>query len=550
MDDHHLKEEEHESVGELSAVFSHFVMKCLYLARIGRLDIFWSVNKLARAVTKWTRACDKRLAPLISYISSYKWIRAMLLCGKHSTAMQTLIVSRLWFCRRPWRLKINIRRGLVFFGSHTFFASTLDVQETDFSFTQFYWKLESFFSMQVLRMDGFAALDLWDLVMEVFDSFPSRTEGPKIELRRNPSAVASPNMHNHPNQVQRNSNKHWSHSIKYNNFWFWCFVVCLWGQWGGQQNDYQRSKSHNETCFTDPQSCSGYCFLTESMWTQKFKSVTLTPNINSQTCWLKGILHVMSGTIFFCCSTSAMLAPFAAPRISAWWAAPQWGRGYKIKRKKQELCPSRDSSDECVFFYCDKFLHRIESDCIEKSGDADSFVETRQQGWVLNQDHSTQRRRLKCDTRMHTLAGWWESSGETRRIKKKGEEEKDSEDSDNPAAGTWYNKEELVARNFQAWVKPLAHGASCSVCQESQKNTEATWDHCQHTSPDTSHYMEAIFSMVRKICRKPPGDPMEDANVNLAIWEMFRKTTLRAAVHLGKDYDTNLRSVKKYLLKN
>ena len=40
----------------------------LYLARIGRLDILWSVNKRARAVTKWTKACDKRLARLISYI--------------------------------------------------------------------------------------------------------------------------------------------------------------------------------------------------------------------------------------------------------------------------------------------------------------------------------------------------------------------------------------------------------------------------------------------------------------------------------------------------
>ena len=29
--------------------------------------------------------------------------------------------------------------------------------------------------------------------------------------------------------------------------------------------------------------------------------------------------------------------------------------------------------------------------------------------------------------------------------------------------------------------------------------------------------------------------PMKDLNVNLAIWEMFMNTTLRAAVHLGKD---------------
>ena len=47
-----------KSVGELSTVCSHIVLKCLYLARIGRPDILWSVNKLARAVTKWTKSCD------------------------------------------------------------------------------------------------------------------------------------------------------------------------------------------------------------------------------------------------------------------------------------------------------------------------------------------------------------------------------------------------------------------------------------------------------------------------------------------------------------
>ena len=55
-------------VGELSKVCPQIVLKCLYLARIGRLGILWSANKLARAVTKWTQACDRRLARLISHI--------------------------------------------------------------------------------------------------------------------------------------------------------------------------------------------------------------------------------------------------------------------------------------------------------------------------------------------------------------------------------------------------------------------------------------------------------------------------------------------------
>ena len=67
IDDHQFKEEM-KSVGELSQVCSHIVLNCLYLARIGRPDILWSVNKLARSITKWTKSCDKRLNRLISYI--------------------------------------------------------------------------------------------------------------------------------------------------------------------------------------------------------------------------------------------------------------------------------------------------------------------------------------------------------------------------------------------------------------------------------------------------------------------------------------------------
>ena len=68
IDYHHFKEEELKSVGELSKVCSQIVLKCLYLTRIGRLENLWSVNKLARSITKWTKAYDKRLNRLISYI--------------------------------------------------------------------------------------------------------------------------------------------------------------------------------------------------------------------------------------------------------------------------------------------------------------------------------------------------------------------------------------------------------------------------------------------------------------------------------------------------
>ena len=67
LDDHQFKKEELESVGDFIWLCSQIVLKCLYLARIGRPDISWSVNKLVRGITKWTQACDRCLARLISY---------------------------------------------------------------------------------------------------------------------------------------------------------------------------------------------------------------------------------------------------------------------------------------------------------------------------------------------------------------------------------------------------------------------------------------------------------------------------------------------------
>ena len=97
------------------------------------------------------------------------------------------------------------------------------------------------------------------------------------------------------------------------------------------------------------------------------------------------------------------------------------------------------------------------------------------------------------------------------------QEEEDSEDSDNPAAETWYFKEELVAQNSEAWRETLAHGASqlTGKVKRRRKRRGTTTSKYRRTHRTI---WEAVFSMVRKIYGKPPGDRMEDLNVNLAIW--------------------------------
>ena len=53
--------------------------------------------------------------------------------------------------------------------------------------------------------------------------------------------------------------------------------------------------------------------------------------------------------------------------------------------------------------------------------------------------------------------------------------------------------------------------------------------------------------MVRRIYGREHDDPVDDLDVNMAIWGIFLNATLRAAVHLGPDNEANLRYVKNNL---
>ena len=178
MDAHQFKEEENESVGELSTVCSQIVLKCLYFARIGRPDILWSVNKLARAVTKWTKACDKRLARLISYIHHTCEYRQC--CYVGNTAQQ----CRLGLCQDSdfagdlEDSKSTSGGILCIFGSQTFVpTSWMCKKQTSVSHSS---TEDEIISLDAgLRMDGIPALDLWDLVIEEFHSSPNQTNNTK-----------------------------------------------------------------------------------------------------------------------------------------------------------------------------------------------------------------------------------------------------------------------------------------------------------------------------------------------------------------------------------
>ena len=115
-----FSEEEMKSVGELSNTCSRIVLKCLYLARIGRPDILWSVNKLARSITKWTKACDKRLNRLISKIHHTCEYRQYCHVGNTAEQCRLGLFQDFDFAGDLEDSKSTSGGTLCIFGSHTF----------------------------------------------------------------------------------------------------------------------------------------------------------------------------------------------------------------------------------------------------------------------------------------------------------------------------------------------------------------------------------------------------------------------------------------------
>ena len=137
LNNHQIQNEELESVADLSEVCSQIVLKCLYLARICRLDILWSVNRLARSVTKWTQACDRRLARLISHIHRTRDYRQYCHVGNTTQHFRLGLFQDSDFAGDLEDSKSTSGRVVYFWFSHTC-AHQLDVQKAKFSVTQFY----------------------------------------------------------------------------------------------------------------------------------------------------------------------------------------------------------------------------------------------------------------------------------------------------------------------------------------------------------------------------------------------------------------------------
>ena len=138
------------------------------------------MNKLARSITKWTNACEKRLNLLISYIhhtSEYKQY-----CHVRNTAEQCRLglFQDSDFAGDLEDSKSTSGGTLCVFGSHTFVPiSWMCEKRTAVSHSSTESEIISLDTG--LRLDGLPALELWDLIVSVFENIShvsDRTEQP------------------------------------------------------------------------------------------------------------------------------------------------------------------------------------------------------------------------------------------------------------------------------------------------------------------------------------------------------------------------------------
>ena len=134
------------------------------------------MNKLARSITKWTKACDKRLNRLISYIhhtSKYKQY-----CHVGNTAKQCRLglFQDSDFAGDLEDSKSTSGGTLCIFGSHTFVPiSWMCKKQTSVSRSSTESEIISLDTG--LRLDGLPALELWDLIVSVLGNVSRVSDG-------------------------------------------------------------------------------------------------------------------------------------------------------------------------------------------------------------------------------------------------------------------------------------------------------------------------------------------------------------------------------------
>ena len=288
--------------------------------------------------------------------SSHKWILAILLCGEHSTTMQIWIDSKLWFCRRQDSKSTS--GVLCIFGSHTFVPiSWMCKKQTSVSQFNRSWNHFSRCKFTHGRYSRSHSLGFGDWSIS-FRTEHNRTDGPKREPRWNPSAVVEPNMHNtihipHTSVIHTNRDHippNFTHS--YPNAMLYVFEAVIKMMIKGR-SPTMRHVSRTHRVALD--------------WL--IDRINLDPKIQIRYIDTKNQIRELHTWWVAQSSAFVQYHRFQLNLLHQEFQLDKLHQndGEKdagAKRRRKSCVQVATCSDESIFVHSDKFLHRIQPDCI------------------------------------------------------------------------------------------------------------------------------------------------------------------------------------------
>ena len=159
---------------------------CSEMLILGTNWTTWSVNKLGRSITKWTKACDKHLNRLISYIHQTCEYKQYCHVGNTAEQCRLGLFQDSDFAGDLEDSKSTSGRTLCIFGSHTFVPiSWMCKKQTAVSHSS---TESEIISLDIgLRLDGLPTMELWDLIVSGLGNVSRVSDGsgkPESDVRK------------------------------------------------------------------------------------------------------------------------------------------------------------------------------------------------------------------------------------------------------------------------------------------------------------------------------------------------------------------------------
>ena len=152
----------------MSPIAARVVLKALYVARIARYDFMWTVNMLAREVTRWTQACDRRLHRLVQYMHQTAEYAQLCFVGDAPSKCWITLFSDASFAGDLRDSKSTSGGLLVLCGPNTFVPISWICKKQG-AVSHSTAEAEVISLDAGVRLEGLPALTLWSLVIDVFE---------------------------------------------------------------------------------------------------------------------------------------------------------------------------------------------------------------------------------------------------------------------------------------------------------------------------------------------------------------------------------------------